>query len=196
MIPESVRLLPVLLTLVLGCERPTAPPIDAAKIQRKVSSAFHASPAGLEAHGTGHRVRVSTSGVITFAGANGPGLSLQTVGLGRGLARIGRESSPRPRRPEVDRLASWCEFSGEPQARPAGPHETSRATLVDASRKAHGPLRALYPTAGPRRFHWAIRTSLIAPSVAAHAPLPNGPRHAKRTYIPTRFGARNRAASI
>lgn len=57
-------------------------------------------------------------------------------------------------------------------------------------------LRALYRTAGPRRFHWAIRNALKAPPVVVHGPLPNGERRAKRNYTPTRFSARNRAASI
>ena len=46
------------------------------------------------------------------------------------------------------------------------------------------------------RAHWAIRNALIAPPAALHGPLPNGPRRAKRNYTPTRFSARNRAASI
>lgn len=42
-------------------------------------------------------------------------------------------------------------------------------------------LRALYKTAGPRRFHWAIREALKAPAGRAHSPLPNGPRRRKQS---------------
>jgi hypothetical protein len=58
-------------------------------------------------------------------------------------------------------------------------------------------LRALYRTAGPRRFHWAIRQALDVPVVRHHnGPLPNGPRRVaqKVTHSPSSW--RSRVASI
>lgn len=54
-------------------------------------------------------------------------------------------------------------------------------------------LRALYRTAGPRRFHWAIREALNGPPPREHHTLPNGPRRVKHTYTPNRASPRNRA---
>jgi hypothetical protein len=42
-------------------------------------------------------------------------------------------------------------------------------------------LRALYRTAGPRRFHWAIREGLKTPPARQQSPLPNGTRRMKQT---------------
>lgn len=47
-------------------------------------------------------------------------------------------------------------------------------------------LRALYRTAGPRRFHWAIRQGLKAPAAREHHQLPNGPRRRKQSATPSR----------
>jgi hypothetical protein len=47
-------------------------------------------------------------------------------------------------------------------------------------------LRALYRTAGPRRFHWAIREALKSPATRAHHQLPNGPRRRKQSSTPSR----------
>jgi hypothetical protein len=56
-------------------------------------------------------------------------------------------------------------------------------------------LRALYRTAGPRRFHWAVRHALAAPKARHHAQLPNAPRRAKHGYT-LHMGSRlNRAAA-
>ena len=57
-------------------------------------------------------------------------------------------------------------------------------------------LRALYRTAGPRRFHWAIREALKAPPAHVHSPVPNAPRRVKRNYVPSRVSPKGRAASI
>jgi hypothetical protein len=59
-------------------------------------------------------------------------------------------------------------------------------------------LRALYKTAGPRRFHWAIREALKAPVTReGHTPLPNGPRRRKQSRTPSRVSPLGRkAASI
>jgi len=54
-------------------------------------------------------------------------------------------------------------------------------------------LRALYRTAGPRRFHWAIREALKSPPARPHHTLPNGPRRAKHSYTPSRFTRFGRA---
>ena len=56
-------------------------------------------------------------------------------------------------------------------------------------------LRALYRTAGPRRFHWAVRHALVVPQARAHATLPNGPRRAKHNYVPSPLSRLNRAAA-
>jgi hypothetical protein len=57
-------------------------------------------------------------------------------------------------------------------------------------------LRALYRTAGPRRFHWAVREALTVPPARPHTPLQNAPRRVKRRYAPSRGSRLNRAASI
>jgi len=56
-------------------------------------------------------------------------------------------------------------------------------------------LRALYRTAGPWRFHWAIHQALKLPSAPAHRTLPNGPRRAKHKYTPSPYSPLNRAAA-
>lgn len=43
-------------------------------------------------------------------------------------------------------------------------------------------LRAAYRTAGPRRFHRAIREALSSPPARAHSRLPNAPRRVSRRY--------------
>lgn len=55
-------------------------------------------------------------------------------------------------------------------------------------------LRAAYRTAGPQRFHRALRDGLVAPT-ARKAPktLPNGPRRAQRSYTLGRGSPLNRA---
>jgi len=53
---------------------------------------------------------------------------------------------------------------------------------------------AAYRTAGARRFHRALRNALVAPPGRhAHAPLPNGPHRAKRTYALHPGSLRNKA---
>jgi len=47
-------------------------------------------------------------------------------------------------------------------------------------------LRALYRTAGPRRFHWAIREALKTPAAREHRQLPNGPRRRSQSKTPSR----------
>jgi hypothetical protein len=47
-------------------------------------------------------------------------------------------------------------------------------------------LRALYRTAGPRRFHWAIREALKTPATHSHHQLPNGPRRRRQSKTPSR----------
>jgi Uncharacterised protein family (UPF0236) len=54
-------------------------------------------------------------------------------------------------------------------------------------------LRALYRTAGPRRFHWAIREALNSLPARPHQTLANGPRRAKHRYTPSRNSPINRA---
>lgn len=56
-------------------------------------------------------------------------------------------------------------------------------------------LRALYRTAGPRRFHWAIRQALRVPEPREHHQLPNGPRRAKLHLQPSRQSPLNRKAA-
>jgi hypothetical protein len=68
-----------------------------------------------------------------------------------------------------------------------------RWSILRGRRMAH--LRALYRTAGPRRFHWAIRHALLGPAVPRRSPLPNAPRRAKRRYSLARGSRLNRAAS-
>ncbi len=53
-------------------------------------------------------------------------------------------------------------------------------------------LRALYRTAGPRRFHWAIREALKAPTAHVHRPIPNAPRRVKHNYTPAAISLFNR----
>jgi hypothetical protein len=58
-------------------------------------------------------------------------------------------------------------------------------------------LRALYRTAGPRRFHRAIGDALAAPPPRASTALPSGPRRAKHTYTLHRVSPlHRRGASI
>lgn len=68
-----------------------------------------------------------------------------------------------------------------------------RWALARARRMAR--LRAAYRTAGPRRFHAAIRAATAAPPTRAHARLPNGPLRAKHRYHPSRLSPYGRAAS-
>jgi len=56
-------------------------------------------------------------------------------------------------------------------------------------------LRALYRTAGPRRFHWAIRAALAGPPSHHHIKVQNAPRLAKHDYVLSRGSSLNRAAS-
>ena len=56
-------------------------------------------------------------------------------------------------------------------------------------------LRALYRTAGPRRFHWAIREALKAPPAHVHIQVQNAPRRIKQTFKPSRMSAAGRAAA-
>ena len=55
-------------------------------------------------------------------------------------------------------------------------------------------LRALYRTAGPRRFHWAIREALNTVPSRAHQTLPNGPRRSKPPPTPSRVSPFGRAS--
>ena len=57
-------------------------------------------------------------------------------------------------------------------------------------------LRALYRTAGPRRFHWAIREGLKVPPARPHQTLANGPRRRPQSRTPSRVSplARQRAS--
>ncbi len=55
-------------------------------------------------------------------------------------------------------------------------------------------LRALYRTAGPRRFHWAIRQALQVPPARPNSPLQNAPRRIQRRYVLARGSSLNRAA--
>lgn len=59
-------------------------------------------------------------------------------------------------------------------------------------------LRALYRTAGPRRFHWALRKALEpAPTRTPQRPLPVAPHRVKRKHVLSRGSRLNRAlASI
>jgi len=56
-------------------------------------------------------------------------------------------------------------------------------------------LRALYRTAGPLRFHWAIGEALKVPPARAHHPVPNAPRRAKHSYTPSRISPYGRLAA-
>jgi hypothetical protein len=69
-----------------------------------------------------------------------------------------------------------------------------RWSLLRARRMAR--LRAAYRTAGPRRFHAAIREGQRAPPpMKARRTLPNGVFRAKHRYTPSRVSPRNRTAS-
>lgn len=57
-------------------------------------------------------------------------------------------------------------------------------------------LRAAYRTAGPRRFHSAIREALKVPPARPRTQLQNAPRRVKRRHAPHRGSPLNRAASI
>jgi hypothetical protein len=56
-------------------------------------------------------------------------------------------------------------------------------------------LRALYRTAGPRRFHWAIREALKLPEARDHRQLPSGPRRRKQSSTPSRVSPHGRKAA-
>jgi hypothetical protein len=58
-------------------------------------------------------------------------------------------------------------------------------------------LRALYRTAGPRRFHWAIREALKVPPARPNplTQIPNAPRRVNRRYEPSRISPFGRAAA-
>jgi hypothetical protein len=56
-------------------------------------------------------------------------------------------------------------------------------------------LRALYRTAGPRRFHSAIRHALVVPKARRHSQLQSGPRRATHTYVPSPLSRLNRAVA-
>lgn len=58
-------------------------------------------------------------------------------------------------------------------------------------------LRAAYRTAGPRRFHWAIREAQKTPARPPRTQLQNAPRRVKHNYSPSRISPLGRkAASI
>jgi hypothetical protein len=56
-------------------------------------------------------------------------------------------------------------------------------------------LRALYRTAGPRRFHWAIREALKSPAPREHRLLPNAPLRRKQSATPSRVSRFGRAVA-
>jgi hypothetical protein len=56
-------------------------------------------------------------------------------------------------------------------------------------------LRALYRTAGPRRFHWAIREALKSPPAHPHIQVANAPRRITRDFVPSRTSKFGRAAA-
>lgn len=56
-------------------------------------------------------------------------------------------------------------------------------------------LRALYRTAGPRRFHWAIREALRVPPSRPHIQIQNAPRRAKRDYLPSKISPKGRGSA-
>ena len=56
-------------------------------------------------------------------------------------------------------------------------------------------LRALYRTAGPRRFHWAIREALKLPPSHPHIQVSNSPHRVKRDFVPSRMSKFGRAAA-
>ncbi|WP_147445235.1 hypothetical protein [Corallococcus sp. CA053C] len=56
-------------------------------------------------------------------------------------------------------------------------------------------LRALYRTAGPARFHQALRKGLEEPPRPEHQPVAQAPRRAQRRFVPSRGSPLNRAAS-
>ena len=56
-------------------------------------------------------------------------------------------------------------------------------------------LRALYRTAGPRRFHWAIREALTVPPARPSRQLPNGPRRRKQPTTPSRYSRFSRSVA-
>jgi hypothetical protein len=68
-----------------------------------------------------------------------------------------------------------------------------RWSLRRAGRMAR--LRAVYRTAGPSRFHEAIRQALLPPPPGPHQTLPNAPRRAIRRFSPSRVSPLNRAAA-
>lgn len=56
-------------------------------------------------------------------------------------------------------------------------------------------LRALYRTAGPKRFHWAIREALKAPPAHVHIPVQNAPRRINRDLVPSKMSPFGRTAA-
>ena len=56
-------------------------------------------------------------------------------------------------------------------------------------------LRALYRTAGPRRFHWAIREALKVPPSQPHIQVANAPRRIKHDFVPSKMSNFGRAAA-
>ena len=56
-------------------------------------------------------------------------------------------------------------------------------------------LRALYRTAGPRRFHWAIREGLKTPPAHTHIQVQNAPRRINREFAPSKMSRFGRLAA-
>ncbi len=56
-------------------------------------------------------------------------------------------------------------------------------------------LRALYRTAGPRRFHWAIREALKTPPAHTHIQVQNAPRRINREFAPSKMSRFGRLAA-
>jgi hypothetical protein len=68
-----------------------------------------------------------------------------------------------------------------------------RWSIVRARRMVQ--LRALYRTAGPRRFHRAIREALKTPPARPRIQMQNAPRRAKHDYVPSRISPKGRGYS-
>ena len=68
-----------------------------------------------------------------------------------------------------------------------------RWSMAGARQRAR--LRALYRTAGPARFHWALRKGLEEPPRPEHQPVAQAPRRAQRRFIPSRGSPLNQAVA-
>jgi hypothetical protein len=106
-----------------------------------------------------------------------------------------------------DKRMRYAEFHAEGLPIASGVVESAHKHVLQSRMKQAGQrwslqrgrrmveLRALYRTAGPRRFHWAIREGLRIPAPRQHQQLPNGPRRRKQSLRPSRVSPLHRASN-